>query len=502
VIREASASTRVLLLHAPYPGRLKFDGQPTSLLCAAGPLVRGLASEGRLDEVGYLDPRAPTPDFYGGLDELAAAGSLRVVCISTSTAAIEEAARAAAVVRASNAEVLILAGGPHEDDCEEPMALCLPDVDISVAGDAEDVLSVVARGFLDGVASRGKFLQLLPDMLRAAKLRGRARIAGRTWGTLRLDSGSAAPPPNELLLRPWTDRTLRFDIFGGRETLPLMVSRGCAYGRCSFCAEAAAGGQLVASEFSHLEALLASRPRAALYFQDSIFPASRRVREQLLPMLRDSGRPWGCQLYLPALSADFVDLLAKSGCVYAYTGIESGSEAIRAVIGKAPLRDGVVYGKLSALASARMRLGISLIFGSMDSDGRLVETERTIEQTEALAERLVGDGMDVAGFYPNVLTVLPGTALARGLAHAGAKLDFFRMPRVPAFAELEDGGVGYNFASLPGRGCACDGLVERIAEASRMLSALGRAERPQGRENSHASSGGSRRDPARSIVRH
>src|SRR5262245_60480359 len=95
ILRRAGPTTRVLLVHAPYPGRLKFDGQPTSLLYAVGPLARQLAARGRLAELGYLDPRAPSEEFFQELRSLCSGGQVRVVCISTSTAAIEEAARIA-----------------------------------------------------------------------------------------------------------------------------------------------------------------------------------------------------------------------------------------------------------------------------------------------------------------------------------------------------------------------------------------------------------------------
>src|SRR5262249_29216250 len=110
VVRRAFSGTRVLLVHAPYPGRLKFDGQPTSLLSAAGSLVRDLAAEGRGDEVGYLDPREASQEFYEDLVMIAAYGDLRVACISTSTAAIEEAAKIALCLRLTSPNTLIIAG--------------------------------------------------------------------------------------------------------------------------------------------------------------------------------------------------------------------------------------------------------------------------------------------------------------------------------------------------------------------------------------------------------
>jgi hypothetical protein len=94
-----------------------------------------------------------------------------------------------------------------------------------------------------------------------------------------------------------------------------------------------------------------------------------------------------------------------------------------------------------------------------------------VGETVRFVDGLVDGGLDVAGIYPNVLTVLPGTRLARALAIGGAELDLYRVPRTAAFEEVEDGAVGYNFVTL-----GLDGnqtLSARVAEASKHLSSLG-----------------------------
>ena len=67
----------------------------------------------------------------------------------------------------------------------------------------------------------------------------------------------------------------------------------------------------------------------------------------------------------------------------------------------------------------------------MTTDGVLLETTETVGATMHLTEQILDLGVPVAGFYPNVLTVLPGTALARGLARAKHNLDFYRVPHCP-----------------------------------------------------------------------
>ena len=60
ILSESTGPTEVLLVHAPYPGRLKFQGIPCSLFAAVGPFA---AKKGSV-QVSYLDPVAPTGAFY------------------------------------------------------------------------------------------------------------------------------------------------------------------------------------------------------------------------------------------------------------------------------------------------------------------------------------------------------------------------------------------------------------------------------------------------------
>ena len=118
-IPEAGEDTRVLLVHAPYPGRLKFDGLPSSLLHAIAPFAASGTAEAMGETLGYLDPGTPSEAFYGRLRELVAGGRLRAACISTSTAAIEETLSTAAAlpvcswdVTRSGLQACIIRNGP------------------------------------------------------------------------------------------------------------------------------------------------------------------------------------------------------------------------------------------------------------------------------------------------------------------------------------------------------------------------------------------------------
>lgn len=469
ILTQAGLSTTVLLVHAPYPGDMKFRGVPSSMLAAIAPFATSPA--GGAESIGYLDPVSASPAFYGELAELLRRGTVRVVCISTSTAAIEETRRIATTVKALAPGVLVVAGGPHEDDCEEAIPVRLHDVDLSIGGTAEFALDLVLREFLARDETPERFLERLGTLLSRTRLpAGRCKVSCRTWqpGTTRtLDFGPLSA--NDLAPRVLPDRLPSFSIFDAPTTLPIMVSRGCPYGRCTFCAEAIrGGGTLVSSEFSWIERLHAAHPDAAIYFQDSIFPRGKIAREGLLPLLRDLGVEWGAQVYLRALTRGTVEELAAHGCTYLYTGLESASPDLLSAVGKPGVDPKLALERLGWMRDHGVRAGVSLMFGVMASTGELLETADTVRRTLDLAVAIRDAGVQVTGFYPNVQTVLPGTELARGLCASGRDLDFYRMPRAGVFDVLEDGGVGYNFATLdPSR--AAGALAETIRAAALAL---------------------------------
>jgi radical SAM superfamily enzyme YgiQ (UPF0313 family) len=474
VVPPPSSRTQVLLLHAPYPGTLKFRGVPSSLLSAAAPFVHGLAQRGELEVVGLFDPVAATSAYRDKLRELLSSSTLRALCISTSTAAIEETTWAVALARELRGDgLLVLVGGPHEDDCEEKVAQRLPGVDLSIGGEAEFVLARILKHYLESDVAPAEFVRTLEALLAAPGLSGgRVSLASSWWGKEVRFVDLRGIEARELVEPVWPASSVCFSVFDAPETLPVMVSRGCPYGRCSFCSEARRDGVLVRREFRWLEDLCALHPDAAIYFQDSIFPGGATTERELLPMLRTVKRPWGCQVYLPTLTRRFLERLAAHGCSYIYTGLESASAHILAEVGKVGLTESMALEKLRWARDLGVRVGISWMFGALSTDGRLLETEETVAATLRLAQNFVDAGVPVAGFYPNIFTVLPGTALARGLARAKGELDFYSLPKTEALAGFEDGAVGHNCLTLPFANPSSE-LVELILAAASDIQALG-----------------------------
>lgn len=471
-ISKASEDSSVLLVQAPYPGKLKFRGVPGSLLAAASPFL--CSERGGEEEVGYLDPTEASPAFYTELRQILAAGRVRVLCLSTSTAAIEEAAEIAALAKACSPRTLVLAGGPHEDDCDSKIASQIPEVDVSIGGEGEHALAFLLREFLDRSETPAEFCRLLPERLRTSRIpAGRFSVTSSWWprsGTYHMEFGAIRP--QELKTHVLPEELPHFTVFSTARTLPLMISRGCPYGRCTFCAEGIRGkGTLVQERFDWISELSRAYSDAALYFQDSIFPTGETVRRRLLPLLRELGVEWGAQVYLRLLTRRTVEELAAHGCRYLYTGLESGSPDLLRTIGKPGMDAPLALERLAWMRDCGIKVGISLMFGVMAPSGALLETRDSIQQTIDLVYAIRGSGVMVAGFYPNVETVLPSTALASSLRAAGTAPDFYRMPQAEVFEALEDGGIGYNFFTIAPPSQHAQEVARLIVEAARLLTA-------------------------------
>jgi len=118
-----------------------------------------------------------------------------------------------------------------------------------------------------------------------------------------------------------------------------------------------------------------------------------------------------------------IPVSVSRSCTYERCGYSPSR--VLAEVGKAPLNRKLALEYLDWLRHAGLRVGISLMFGGMATDGTLLESEETVDDTAVLAKAMVAAGIAVSGIYPNIRTVLPGAALEQ----AGQEFDFHRMPR-------------------------------------------------------------------------
>lgn len=121
-------------------------------------------------------------------------------------------------------------------------------------------------------------------------------------------------------------------FFHCTKMLYLHASKGCP-GSCTFCANKQFHqGCNRCRDPKHvmhdLEYLVGKCGANGIYFSDEQFVPNRRIRNELLSMILDSGLDfvWGCQMRLGVLNEEDVNYMAKAGCRWILFGIETGSQ--------------------------------------------------------------------------------------------------------------------------------------------------------------------------------
>ena len=122
-------------------------------------------------------------------------------------------------------------------------------------------------------------------------------------------------------------------------------------------------------------------------------------------------------------------------------------------------RPGACGGRLAGQRS--FLLGVRDTGSDQDRDSPPERVTRVAE-TLQLAADIRALGIEVTGFYPNIMTVLAGTELERSLRARGIRIDFYRMPHAAVFEGSRMGEWGSTSSRLAVT--AQPGLAQRLAE--------------------------------------
>ncbi len=227
------------------------------------------------------------------------------------------------------------------------------------------------------------------------------------WSTLlddlqggRLKERYSSVPSGDLLDVPWSRR----DILAGRSyltTQTVQASRGCPYD-CSFCTVTPYFGRTF--RYRDPEDVLAEMRtfdrKLTVLVDDNILGDPQKARP-ILKGMAGMGLRWGGQASLRfAEDPELVQLLAASGCIGIFVGLESvaGSQANHP-------KTGTRYSTaelIKRIRDAGIVVETSMIFGFDDHDESVFES--TVRYLEKCAP-------SVTTF--NILTPYPGTALYR-----------------------------------------------------------------------------------------
>jgi radical SAM superfamily enzyme YgiQ (UPF0313 family) len=216
-------------------------------------------------------------------------------------------------------------------------------------------------------------------------------------------------PEGDLLAVPWPRR----EILAGKRyltTQTVQASRGCPYD-CSFCT--------VTPYFGHrfryrspadILAEISSFPRKLVVFLDDNLLGDPVKARPLLEGMCDLGIRWGSQTNLRfAEDPEMLKLVARSGCIGLFVGIESVSGPNSRLAKSASKYSQTEL--MKRIRDAGIILETSMIFGFDDHDESIFEkTLRFVEESTP----------SVPTFH--ILTPYPGTALFRQFDKEGRLL--------------------------------------------------------------------------------
>ena len=188
----------------------------------------------------------------------------------------------------------------------------------------------------------------------------------------------------------------------------VISSLGCPV-QCSFCSTSSYWGQKVRMNsprrvVDEMESLVASYGVKKIFFHDDTFNLGiTRVREICAEITgRGLKVEWGASCRVSPVSEEMIDLMVAAGCRHICWGIESGSKAMLARIGKRITQEQIS----KAFECCRKHLGVISV-GAFTMVGNPGESPKTIaESIQFIGSLQMTDPPSTA-----VLYILPGTKL-------------------------------------------------------------------------------------------
>ncbi len=396
-------------------------------------------------EVLLIDGNAQRMDEEG-IARFVREQKIGLVGIGAMTRMIAKAYKMADAIRAAGVPVVM--GGPHVTE--------VPDEALGRAGGPRHA-DAVALGEADETwplivedAARGQLKEIYAPLDETGKERKPSLQPYPVipWDTMELSQFNVIPKIFGPLLKRFGGGWEKLRIF------PIESGRGCPYG-CEFCTVTGFFGDSIRfrTNDSVVNELLMLKARAhseggqvAVFFIDDNFAINIKRTKSLLRDIIAAGAqvPWVAQISANLLrDEELVDLIAASGGIWIFIGMESVNPANLADVNKGFNKPGEYAQVLKRLADRDILAVTSFIFG-MDNDTTGV-AERTLEQIRSWSP-----GLPVYGS----LIPLPGTPLYKRLEVAGRLtrplhwLDFqaYRMAHAPLKMTIDETHAEINYA--------------------------------------------------------
>jgi radical SAM superfamily enzyme YgiQ (UPF0313 family) len=247
----------------------------------------------------------------------------RVVGLTGPTMVIRHAADMACRVRAKWPHVPIVLGGPHISVAPEETLTRYPEFDLGVIGEGEHTAVELLRA-LDS----GGSLDVVPGLL--IRKNGDLR---RTAPRPIIDDLDSLPFPAYHLLPRLTKFYQHVVIRVDRlPSASLLISRGCAKGRCIFCARDVYGrrSRMHSPEYvmSLFEFLIRDYGIRSINFEDEDLLAHKPKMTRLCEMMiqQHMNLTWAISGRADMADPELLALMKRAGCWHVSFGIESGDQ--------------------------------------------------------------------------------------------------------------------------------------------------------------------------------
>ncbi len=192
--------------------------------------------------------------------------------------------------------------------------------------------------------------------------------------------------------------------------LPMITSRGCQWGKCTFCYQPRIYGrrlspERVVNEIAYFKKIYNIRE---VRFWDDIFISNRTWINKFCDLLEkeDLGIIWSCHARVDMVSKEILERIAKAGCWQILYGIESESMELLGKIGKGITKEQAINA-VRWTKESKIEARISCIIGLPDETP--VMTDRTIEFAYSL-------DADLTQF--SLATPYPGTRMYERYRHS------------------------------------------------------------------------------------
>jgi len=434
-----------LFMSSPYPGDLKFGGQPTGLLYALSLLVerkeRKYQDRDRVkQEVEVWCPNGvenvENSQFENELVKNLRERKPKIVGISTFSVSYQNAVQIKDLVKRISPETIVVFGGAHIDNSVKyTRQKGKLDADFEIAGDGmyllyqlyqtieqnplattDDIKRIVSEnaGSFNNLAGAGLLMYEKAEKLVEVKTKGEPAKLEDT------------PFIRRYVLKDEDKLSRSFSSLFSGKTIQIIVGQGCP-NSCEFCSEGikrawyaddSPRSRNYLRSLSHLEQELQhvkAEGYSSIFFDDSTFLAKpKEYLGKLFNLLKKYGLEWGCQTTIGTVDAnrELVARMKESGCSYVYLGLETFDGELRDSFGSQKYGGVSAESALETLCQEGVRTGVSLTFGHpshFDKYETTHETESSVRYTIDKTGQLIEKYPNICMVSLNLVTYHPGT---------------------------------------------------------------------------------------------